>query len=625
MMHLYRVLKATTLSLLSILFLQSAQAQQTHTQLSLDQLLDSVQTLVEEEGHVGLMLGIVSGDSVWFQGGFGFADRETQRQVDGNTLFRMGSITKMLVSLGILNLVNEKKLNWGNKLKDIAPEIPFQNPWEETHPVRLIHLLEHTTGFDDVKLNRMYSLDPQTFSGLESVLHQKNSLVCRWKPGERVAYSNPGYAVLGYLLEKMGGKPFDQYLQENILLPLGMNQTHIHPGPLFPERETREYIHEGGEIHEVPAVWVHNGPAGALWSSANDMTKLIQFLIRTSDQRMDVKDQKMYEKSHTSLAAKAGLRQGYAMGNDATLLHAKSPFRGHEGLTGTCFSGIHYSQKHQVGFVVSSNSNQQNDRIEALIASFLLQDVKEEPQKNIPIDPEVIKPFLGAYQFKSPRNEISGFSEKLQNLPRIFMDDNRLYIKPLTGSPSELIQTDSLVFSWPDMNRPLFVFTHNEEGKRVMCMGGAYFEQTSYTWAMAKRIGWGMVGLLSVIGLLGGFWGIIGRIRGKLKGAEWLPSMLPMLGLGSLVLAFMKAREVQKYTYKLSEMGSVNIRTLIIFLGTLFFGIASVTYLGWAVWKYRKTENRWVAGFRILIGISLLMIVLLLGQNGWIGLRTWAM
>ena len=123
------------------------------------------------------MLGITTKDSVIFSGGFGYADLDTKRKVDESTLFRMASITKMFISLGIMKLVNEGKLSLDDELKKIAPEVPFKNKWESTHPIRIVNLLEHTSGFDDIKLNRMYSLDTNENSGIEMMLIHKHGYI----------------------------------------------------------------------------------------------------------------------------------------------------------------------------------------------------------------------------------------------------------------------------------------------------------------------------------------------------------------------------------------------------------------------------------------------------------------
>jgi CubicO group peptidase (beta-lactamase class C family) len=135
-------------------------SQQTTPIDPINSLTDSIAKIVRQEHIVGLMLGITTKDSTLFSGGFGCADWVNGRKVDAGTLFRMGSITKLFVSLGIQKLVSEGKLRLTDELRRIAPEIPFHNPWESRHPLLIIHLLEHTSGFDDVKFTGWRSPSP---------------------------------------------------------------------------------------------------------------------------------------------------------------------------------------------------------------------------------------------------------------------------------------------------------------------------------------------------------------------------------------------------------------------------------------------------------------------------------
>src|SRR5580700_11571654 len=92
-------------------------SQQTMQANPINSLTDSIASIVRQEHIVGLMLGITTKDSTLFSGGFGYADLEGWRKVDSQTLFRMGSITKLFVSLGILKLVSEGKLRLNDELK----------------------------------------------------------------------------------------------------------------------------------------------------------------------------------------------------------------------------------------------------------------------------------------------------------------------------------------------------------------------------------------------------------------------------------------------------------------------------------------------------------------------------
>ena len=88
---------------------------------------------------------------VWIAG-IGKADVEKNIDADSTTMFRIGSTSKMFVSLSILKLQEEGKVRLNDKVKDLVPELAFENKWESTDPILVAHLLEHTTGWDDIHL-----------------------------------------------------------------------------------------------------------------------------------------------------------------------------------------------------------------------------------------------------------------------------------------------------------------------------------------------------------------------------------------------------------------------------------------------------------------------------------------
>ena len=132
---------------------------------SLAQLQDSLRHVMAREHIPGLMLTLVSHDSVLFEGGLGLADVAAQRPVTAHTRFRIGSVTKTFVAAGLMQLIEQGKLHLNDEVRKIAPEVPIDNPWEATDPVRVVHLLEHTAGFDDMALNRILNTTPTALRG----------------------------------------------------------------------------------------------------------------------------------------------------------------------------------------------------------------------------------------------------------------------------------------------------------------------------------------------------------------------------------------------------------------------------------------------------------------------------
>jgi CubicO group peptidase (beta-lactamase class C family) len=126
--------------------------------------------------------------------------------VTADTLFRIGSVSKSFAALAALRLQEEGKLKLADTVRQWVPEVAFTNPWEATDPVRLVHLMEHTTGFDDIHLREYAHNEPTPIALKDALAFGAPSRVCRWRPGSRMAYCNSGPAVFAAVVERVSGQ-----------------------------------------------------------------------------------------------------------------------------------------------------------------------------------------------------------------------------------------------------------------------------------------------------------------------------------------------------------------------------------------------------------------------------------
>jgi CubicO group peptidase (beta-lactamase class C family) len=181
---------------------------------SLAELQKAMKEVLDKEHVPGAGIALVANGQVLWCGGIGEADMAAKRVASCDTEFRVGSISKTFVALALLKLQEEGKINLYARLEDVAPEIPFKNRWEATHPVRIVNLLEHSAGFDDMEPSEVYNVgDRYDFPLLDVFKRFRKPQAARWPPGTRMSYSNPGNAIAGYLIEKTTGKPFDYYIR----------------------------------------------------------------------------------------------------------------------------------------------------------------------------------------------------------------------------------------------------------------------------------------------------------------------------------------------------------------------------------------------------------------------------
>jgi CubicO group peptidase (beta-lactamase class C family) len=189
---------------------------------TLNELQDSIQKILIETNTLGAGIAMVSGDSVVLLRGFGKTDSENNSDVNPNTLFRLGSVSKLFVGLAILKLQEEGRLNLKDKVKDLIPDLKIINPSQEKHPIRVENLLEHTAGFSDWSLAELACNNPQIKTLKESLEYYPKGRIANYVPGTRTQYSNLGVSIAAYIVERVSGMPYDEYIDKYFFKAMGI-------------------------------------------------------------------------------------------------------------------------------------------------------------------------------------------------------------------------------------------------------------------------------------------------------------------------------------------------------------------------------------------------------------------
>ncbi len=183
---------------------------------------------LQREDIAGAVIVVVKDGNVLVSKGYGYANVKGRTPVSpGATLFRPGSISKTFTWTAVMQLVEQGKLSLD---RDINDYLDFQVPHTFGRPVTMRNLMTHTSGFEevikDLAVNRVEDLPPlQAFV----ISHEPNQI---FVPGTIPAYSNYGADLAGYIVQRVSGVPFEQYIQDNIFRPLGMTHaTFIQPLP----------------------------------------------------------------------------------------------------------------------------------------------------------------------------------------------------------------------------------------------------------------------------------------------------------------------------------------------------------------------------------------------------------
>ena len=243
---------------------------------TLEELRAAIQEELDEVGHGSIGVALVSKDRTIWTAGIGMADPNTDREADENTYWRLGSITKSFVGLAALILHERGMLQLTDAVADLAPEVAIRNRWDTETPVRLVHLLEHTAGFDDLRYRDYASNDPTPLSLRQGIDHIRGSLYCRWPPGLHLSYSNAGPAVAAYIVQELDGRPFEEFLKHEILEPLEMAGAGLL---LADDLEARLAAGYNAEGIRVPYEHIVVRPSGALSATPRQMANFVRMLL----------------------------------------------------------------------------------------------------------------------------------------------------------------------------------------------------------------------------------------------------------------------------------------------------------------------------------------------------------
>ncbi len=600
----------------------------TYTNNGIEQLHKRLDTIIKREHIPGLMVAIVKKDSILFSGGLGYANIAEQRLVNQRTQFHLSSITKFFVAMGIQQLVASGKLKLNDRIRDIAPEIPFTNSWEATDPVRVIHLLEHTAGFDDVQLNSMVNISGKSLSGLEAVRAVSNSLTVRWKPGVMMSYSNPGYNVLGYILEKVSGMPWDKYLQRTLFTPLAMDNSIFDlDGQQLPGF-AKGYSFQNSEYSPMPFYLLSgNGAGSALVSTAEDMAKFMHYLLNGNPDSTLLNSANLMEMEtiHSTLASRAGLQTGYALGNDLFPNNKKVSFRGHNGKGEGFVSWIFFSREAGLAYAIAANRVVNMWPISQAIEDFLTKEVAAPKLVDQPIDEDSITPMLGYYQFMNPKNERWDFHKRIfGGIELLGISHNKLVVNKGDGQIDSLIHEGRGIFRLKGDILPSFILARDSDDQPFFQgYGNGFYRQVSYASVLIQKIPiyFGLLAIL--IYAIYSFVGIFLSLLRKMKVIDLSIPLLPTLGALCFLFAY-RTMGLTDANHK-ELFASVNWTSFSIFAGMLLFAILVISSSFLLYRRWSQLQQRWVRMLFAFNNFFLCYLVALLTLNGWIGVPIWMM
>ena len=619
------------IAMLAMLPLRLA-AQQKPTELphpkTLEELQKAMKDVMDKSHVTGAGVALVSNGELLWCGGIGQADISAKRDVSCDTEFRVGSVSKTFVALALLKLQEEGKINLYARLQDIAPEIPMKNRWESTNAVRVVNLLEHTAGFDDMQFSEVYNRhDRPDFPMLEVFKRFQEPQNVRWPPSTRFSYSNPGYGIAGYLIEKTSGHPFEAYIQQNILAPLGITVGDFRLNDANRAKLAQGYA--GNPPRAIAYKEIYLRPAGDMKASPAELAKLVQFLLRRGKagdvQLVKPETIARMEYPETVSSAKNGLRLGYGLANytedvGGVITH------GHDGGIDGFISSYRYMPEQNWGYVVLLNSTVSGQALEDmnhLAIDFLSKDFSKPQQQIVPLPASELQRFAGFYAPRAPRDQVLAFAQDLTGGTWIRAAEGKLHRSGMFDKGDDLLPVGKNLFRGEKAPEATSIFFPDQNGRMIFVSAGIdgepYGERISPLWPYARlAILIACCVLMASALLFVLIWGLR-WLFGKLKGVKHLRvRVAPLTAILSLLAVMFAA------TKALDDVGEMNFWAAVVFLGTILFALLSLVSLALAVSVPRPEIHKGVRIHSLLVAMACCVVTLFFSAWHLIGLRLWA-
>jgi CubicO group peptidase (beta-lactamase class C family) len=365
----------------------------------LETFTDGVLNALMQRDHVpGAVVAVVKDGELLLSKGYGFADVDNSIPVDpALTLFRPGSVSKLFTWTAVMQLVEQDLIALD---ADVNTYIDFTIPDTYPEPVTMAHLMTHTAGFEDVFAD-LFKIEQDAMPDLETYI--KTNVPARVFPSGHIgAYSNYGTALAGYIVEQVSGVAFDEYVEQNILSPLGMdNSTFRQPLPesLAPHLSNGYNFLEGRYVRGG-FEYVSAAPAGALSASAEDMARfMIAHMQYGQFDGNRILEEETASKMHTQLFTPDPRFEGMAHGFFRMMMNDKLVIS-HAGDTFLFHTNLFFIPEENVGVYISTNGTAGANTVEGFTNAFMDRYYPVETAGSLNSPPgfeERIQPFLGEY------------------------------------------------------------------------------------------------------------------------------------------------------------------------------------------------------------------------------------
>ncbi len=599
---------------------------------SIPELQAAIEAILEDTRTPGAAIAIVSCNQAEWVAGIGKADVAANQPVTTNTLFRLGSISKSFAAIAALQLQEGGKLRLSDKVKQWVPEVAFVNPWEATHPLRLVHLLEQTSGFDEMHLREFALSDPTPVSLKDALADDAACRVCRWPPGTRMSYCNAAPAVLAAVIEKASGERFEDYVQEHIFKPLHMDSASYFYTPAVEQRLTRLYHPDG--VTPYPYWHFSLRPSAALNASVTDMANCLRFYLQRGSldgtQVLRAASIDRMETGETMPSAVLGRMCNYGI---CSYPWSEGPFvfHGHGGVVMGGNAEMGYLPDQGRAYIVMINSGRFDARfrIGQLIQRYLTNDlVAPALPPVVPVQSGLRQHYQGYYQFISPTVQWAYGFERLIRVKKLTFDAGGLSTSTYGFMRDRCVPMSDRLFRHENESIAMVALLPDADGETLIQYDMATFEKISALRVWSQTIAIVLISALMLSSVvLAPVW-ICRKLFCKsytrpVLVRAWAAATAALLVTSDLLILWTFRGIVTSKYFPDVNIGTVNPLTASIMFTSLTFPLVAAAGL-YVAWRERNTPmKRRTYWHSVLVGLAAVAVAVYYAYWGLIGLRLW--
>lgn len=242
-----------------------------------DNLADVIRDEIGGRQIPAFSIALVDGDRIVWAEGFGIADSESGAKATANTIYRVGSLSKLFTDLAVMQQVEKGALDLDRPVNAYLPEFAPKNPFGGE--ITLRRLMSHRSGL--VRESPVGNYFDPTDPGMAATLASLNSTSLVYAPGTKTKYSNAAISVVGSVLEAATKSPFEAHIQRSLLKPLGMESSTYLRVAADQGRVCEGWMwSQDGQRFVAPPFDLGTLPAGNLYSTVNDLSRFLTAMFR---------------------------------------------------------------------------------------------------------------------------------------------------------------------------------------------------------------------------------------------------------------------------------------------------------------------------------------------------------